>query len=101
MRRRKSTATGSDTLPTPAQTLRHSRVGTLQWENELFRRALEGTSVIVFSQDRDLRYTWVYNPARGFSPENVIGKTGAEISSSHDTAVLTPIKQRVLDTGIP
>jgi PAS domain S-box-containing protein len=73
----------------------------LRWENALFRRALEGVPIIVFSQDRDLRYTWVHNPMLGFSPESIIGKNGADISSPEDNAVLTPIKQRVLATGIP
>jgi len=81
----------------PQSTNQHDQ---LRWEHALFRRALQGTAVIVFSQDRDLRYTWVHNPALGFSPEQIVGKKEAEISSPHDTAALGPAKQRVLDTGI-
>jgi len=84
--------------------LRHpraSRLAKLQQENDLFRRALQGTDVIVFSQDRDLRYTWIHNPVPGFSPTQILGKTDQEVSSPHDTAALGPVKQQVLKSGVP
>ncbi len=67
---------------------------------ERFRVALKTSPVVLFSQDRDLRYTWVYNPSRGFSVDEVLGKTDAEFLSAEDAERLTRIKRRVIETGI-
>jgi PAS domain S-box-containing protein len=64
---------------------------------EPFRVALRGSPIIVYSQDAELRHTWIYNPLHGFSPEGVIGKTDAEVVRP---AILTAIKRRVLATGV-
>jgi hypothetical protein len=37
--------------------------------------ALANLPIILLNQDADLRYTWIYNPASGFTPEEVIGTT--------------------------
>ena len=66
---------------------------------ERFRIALNNSPIVVFNQDRDLRYSWIHNPGMGFSPEAILGKTDAELLSAEDAAVLTAIKQRVLKTG--
>jgi PAS domain S-box-containing protein len=66
---------------------------------ERFRLALRGTPVSVYSQDSELRLTWIYNPEHGYTPEAVIGKTDAELFAPEDAAVLTAMKRRVLETG--
>lgn len=66
---------------------------------EHFQVVLKNSPVIVFNQDKDLRYTWMYNPGPGFSVESVLGKTDKEILSPEDAARLTEIKSRVLKTG--
>jgi PAS domain S-box-containing protein len=53
----------------------------------------------MFNQDRELRYTWVYNPHAGFSSAEVLGKTDENLLSHHDAAALTALKRRVLETG--
>jgi PAS domain S-box-containing protein len=65
-----------------------------------FEQALRHTPVIVYSQDADLRLTWIYNPQYGFKPEEVLGKTDAELVHPDDAAVLAVIKRRVLATGV-
>ncbi|MCJ7583231.1 MAG: PAS domain S-box protein [Anaerolineales bacterium] len=65
-----------------------------------FRIALENSPIVVFNQDRELRYTWVYNPHPGFDPQTLLGKTDAELLPAEDTARLTEIKRRVLETGV-
>jgi PAS domain S-box-containing protein len=72
----------------------------LRQSEERFRIALRGSTVIVFSQDAELRHTWIYNPVPGFTPESVIGKTDEEIHGPEDAAILTAIKRRVLQTGV-
>jgi PAS domain S-box-containing protein len=64
-----------------------------------FRAALCRAPVIVFAQDRDLRYTWVFNPVFA-TAEDVLGKTDADLLPPSDAATLTEIKAGVLRTGV-
>lgn len=64
------------------------------------RRALEHSPIIVFEQDRDLRYTWIHNPALGFTGADVLGRTDEELLGADDAAALTSIKRHVLETGV-
>jgi PAS domain S-box-containing protein len=65
----------------------------------LFKVALNHSSVVVFAQDRDLRYTWSYNQQFGHSDADVIGKTDVDLFLPEDAARLTAIKRRVIETG--
>ena len=73
----------------------------LRESEERFRTALKNSPVIVFNQDRELRYTWIYNPQPGFKPETILGKTDADLLAAEEAARLTEIKRRVLETGVP
>ena len=66
---------------------------------ERFRVALKDSPITVFNQDRDLRYTWIYNPQIYWQHE-VMGKTDDELLGPARAAALTTLKQRVLKTGI-
>lgn len=66
----------------------------------LFRLALAGSNQIVFSQDKNLIHTWIYNPHPNFKQNEIIGKTEEDLHVPETAAVLTSIKQKVLDTGI-
>jgi PAS domain S-box-containing protein len=72
----------------------------LHESEERFRVALENSPVVVFNQDKELRYTWVYNPHPGLVAETALGKTDAELLPAEDAARLAEIKRRVLDTGV-
>lgn len=65
---------------------------------ERFRVALKDSPTTVFNQDKELRYTWIYNPQLYCGPD-VLGKTDEEILGKKAAAVLTALKQRVLETG--
>jgi len=66
-----------------------------------FEFALQNVPIVIFSQDRDLRYTWIYNPALGYKANEVVGKLDSDIMPLPETArQLTEIKSRVLVTGI-
>jgi PAS domain S-box-containing protein/putative nucleotidyltransferase with HDIG domain len=73
---------------------------SLRKSEERFRVALKNSPIIVWSQDKDLRYTWIYNPNLRFYAEEVIGKKDEEMLTADDARVLTEIKQKVLDSGI-
>ncbi len=64
---------------------------------ERFRVALKDSPITVFSQDRDLRYTWIYNPQLHWQ-QDVIGKTDAEIMGAKKAASLIELKRQVLNT---
>lgn len=70
----------------------------IRQNEERFRVALKDSPITVFNQDRDLRYTWIYNPQTYWQQE-VIGKTDAEILGAKKAASLVELKRRVLKTG--
>jgi PAS domain S-box-containing protein len=71
----------------------------LSQSEERFRIALKSSPLVVSHQDRELRFTWIYNPPPGFSAEDVLGKTDADLLPPEDAKWLTEIKRRVLANG--
>lgn len=65
-----------------------------------FETALHGAKVYVFSQDRDLRYTWVYSPRGDAAAAEMIGRTDDEIIPSPEHETVVAVKRQVLETGI-
>jgi signal transduction histidine kinase len=63
-----------------------------------FHAALQNAPVRLFAQDRDLRYTWIVNPALE-DPAVVLGKTDAETLPTESAARLTEVKREALRTG--
>ncbi len=72
----------------------------LRESEERFRVALKNSSILVFNQDRELRYTWIYNPHPNFCNGTVLGKTDADLFQPDEAFNLTQIKRQVLETGI-
>jgi len=64
-----------------------------------FETALREADIYAFSQDSELRYTWVFSPRGEESAAKMVGRTDDEIPSSpeHDSSVA--VKRRVLKTG--
>jgi nitrate/nitrite-specific signal transduction histidine kinase len=71
----------------------------LQEGEQRFRVALVDTPIVVFNQDLDLRYTWIYNP-QSYADQPVIGKTDADLFSPEDAMRLTALKRRVMAAGL-
>ena len=71
----------------------------LQESEQRFRVALIDTPIIVFNQDLDLRYTWIYN-IQSYANQPVVGKTDADLFSAEDAMRLTALKRRVIATGL-
>jgi transcriptional regulator with GAF, ATPase, and Fis domain len=63
-----------------------------------FRMALKDSPITVFNQDRDLRYTWIYNP-QSYWQDGALGKTDAEILGAKKAESLIGLKRRVLKTS--
>ena len=60
--------------------------------------ALVNTAIVLFAQDRDLRYTWIHNPPMGMEAHRIIGKTDVEIMGADRAADIVAAKRRVLQT---
>ncbi len=51
----------------------------LRISEERFRVALKNSPVVVFNQDRDLRYRWINSPVLDWAAQGYVGQTDAEI----------------------
>jgi signal transduction histidine kinase/ligand-binding sensor protein len=71
----------------------------LQESEQRFRVALIDTPIVVFNQDLDLRYTWIYNH-QNYAAQPVVGKTDADLFSPEDAMRLTALKRRVMGAGL-
>lgn len=71
----------------------------LQGNEQRFRVALIDTPIVVFNQDFDLRYTWVYNQ-QSYADQPIIGKTDEDLFSPDDAMRLTTLKRRVMGAGL-
>ncbi|HWF41506.1 MAG TPA: diguanylate cyclase, partial [Acidothermaceae bacterium] len=61
--------------------------------------ALAGSGLTAWTMDRELRYTWMENPALGFDLAAVIGHTDAELMPADIGITLTALKRRVIEQG--
>jgi PAS domain S-box-containing protein len=66
-----------------------------------YEAALRGAQVHAFAQDRDLRYTWVYNPQEPDAAAVTLGRTDDELGTSPEQAAVIAAKRKVLATGEP
>jgi two-component sensor histidine kinase/PAS domain-containing protein len=66
-----------------------------------FETALRGAKVYVFSQDRELRYNWAYNPRGEDVAASILGHTDSDIVSTPDREMIIATKLRVLGSGQP
>lgn len=66
-----------------------------------FQMALARSPTTVFSHDRALRYTWVYNPSPGFRSADVLGKQDRDFLDARDARPLMAFKRRVIKSGVP
>ncbi|HZW05125.1 MAG TPA: PAS domain-containing protein [Anaerolineaceae bacterium] len=71
----------------------------LRVSEDRFRVALSALSMTVFTMDRELRYTWVYNPRHGMKSEAMVGRQDRDLFPAAFAAELLSIKQSVIDQG--
>jgi len=85
-------------LKSPAELERINEA--LRNSEERFRLALQNSPITFCIQDCELRYSWIYNPALGFTVEQVIGQLETDILSAEEAQKIIAIKQPVLETGV-
>jgi PAS domain S-box-containing protein len=79
---------------------RRSAEEALRLSEERFRITLENSPITVFTQDRDLRYTWVQNAGPRYRAGEVLGRTEEDLFDPHCAEELTRIKLTVLESGV-
>ncbi len=68
----------------------------LRASEERFRVALNNAPIQVYTTDLDLRYTWIYAPMNGFTPEEMVGKLDEDLLPAEDVHELVAFKRSVL-----
>lgn len=58
--------------------------------------AIEGSKIAVYECDLDLRYTWIANPAEGWRPSDLLGRTDADLLPPEQAGPLMAFKRRAL-----
>src|SRR3954451_1922514 len=81
-------------------TARKEMEARLQEYEVRFRLALQNSPVVLFNQDRGLRYTWINCPVLAWAERDYLGRTDTEILGASDGERLTAIKRAVLKTGV-
>ncbi|MEH2127267.1 PAS domain S-box protein [Nostoc sp.] len=72
----------------------------LKVSEERFRLALSSSDIVVFQQDRDLRYQWIHNPQGLDTAEEMLGKSDDELFPASVAEQLQAIKLKVIETGV-
>jgi signal transduction histidine kinase len=76
------------------------RESEFRLRDEQLRIALADSPIFVFNQDRDLRFTWLYNAPFEGDAAGLIGKVDAAIYPEEVAAALTTLKRAVLEAGV-
>jgi len=72
----------------------------LRQSEERFRVALKNSPIAVFNQDRDLRYTWMYNPQVPGLARGHLGKTPCQFFGPEEGQRIEEARRRVLESGM-
>lgn len=75
------------------------RTRVLDLTRRRFEIALQGTGIVVAHQDRDLRYTWMYNPPPPLKGEDVVGRLPADVLPANLAGKQESVKRRVIESG--
>ncbi len=83
-----------------AQIVENARVHQkLKQTEERFRVALAHSKIMLFEQDAEGRYRWVYNPPPWYRAAEVLGKTNGDLFAPQEVARLNALDRAVLDAG--
>lgn len=64
---------------------------------EKYRFSINGSYVMVFEQDRDLRYSWVSNPLFELFPSDILGKRDADLFGTELAGLMEAVNRNVMD----
>ncbi len=72
----------------------------LRYAEERFRIALKNAPIIVFNQDLNQRYTWIYSPGLNYGSESMVGKSDADLFGVEGAKQFRQIKEQVLKSQV-
>ena len=82
-------------------TARRQAEAALRLTNDRFEIAVRASTVVLWQQDLDLRFTWLHNPAPGIDGSNAVGKREADLlERAEDVAVIEGLKREVIRSGV-
>ena len=76
-----------------------ARTKELAEAKQRFEIALRSSPISVFSQDKNMRFTWVHNAPAGLSPELLKDKTDADVLPAEAADTIMAAKRKVMETG--
>jgi len=76
-----------------------ARTKELGEAKQRFEIALRGSPISVFSQDKEMRFTWAHNLPTGLIRDQLIGKTDAEVLPPDAAATIMAAKRKAMETG--
>lgn len=56
-----------------------ARNAELELTRARLETAVEASQVVLFTQDRHLRYTWIHNPSLGYAAQDVVGRRDVDL----------------------
>jgi PAS domain S-box-containing protein len=80
---------------------RKAMEAALHLDQQRLRVALTGSPISAFTQDRELRYTWSFNPPAPLTPADIVAKGQEDLAPAALNQHLIEVKQRVLASGVP
>lgn len=72
----------------------------LRVSEERFRLGLSSSDIVIFQQDRNLRYQWIHNPQGLNTAEEMLGKSDDDLFPALVAEQLRAIKLKVIETGV-
>ena len=76
-----------------------ARTKELAEAKQRFEIALRGSPISVFSQDKDMRFTWVHNAPAGLSPELLKARPTPTILPAEAAETIMAAKRKAMETG--
>ena len=77
------------------------RTHELERTKQRFEHALSRSNITVYTQDPDLRFTWIYNPRLGLTAEELIGRRSEEFLREGARDESLELKRRALEPASP
>lgn len=81
-------------------TVQKEAAEALRTSEERLAVALRNAPLLLYTTDRERRYTWLHHPHRSFEVKDVLGKRDEEILPHSDIAELIAFKEDVLGSGV-
>ncbi len=78
-----------------------ARTKELAEAKQRFEIALRGSPISVFTQDKDLRFTWVHNAPPGLVPDFILGRTDEEVFPEEAAETIVAAKRKAMNSGTP